>query len=142
MNLFTYGTLMFPPVWQRVVGLAVEATPATAHGFAAYTVGGEVYPGLVPEAGASTPGVVYVGLDAALLARLDAFEGPQYTRGPLEALGADGRQRRCHAYLLRPEFRGVLSPHRWTAEWFERGGRLEAFMARYAGFFHPPGTPA
>ena len=61
MNLFAYGTLMFPEVWRQVVGTPHSGTPAAAHGYAAYRVKNAVYPGLVCEEDSSTSGQVFRG---------------------------------------------------------------------------------
>jgi gamma-glutamylcyclotransferase (GGCT)/AIG2-like uncharacterized protein YtfP len=47
MHLFTYGTLMFPEVWQAVVGRQFETTPAQLPGYEIYRVAGALYPGII-----------------------------------------------------------------------------------------------
>ena len=47
MNLFTYGTLMFPEVWQRIGVGDFSSIPATLPGFAIFRVRDAVFPGIV-----------------------------------------------------------------------------------------------
>jgi gamma-glutamylcyclotransferase (GGCT)/AIG2-like uncharacterized protein YtfP len=47
MHLFTYGTLMFPEVWQAVVGRQFESTPAVAPGYQIFRVKDAVFPGII-----------------------------------------------------------------------------------------------
>jgi gamma-glutamylcyclotransferase (GGCT)/AIG2-like uncharacterized protein YtfP len=54
MHLFTYGTLMFPEVWQAVVGRQFETTPAQLPGYQIFRVRDAVYPGII----ALYPGII------------------------------------------------------------------------------------
>jgi gamma-glutamylcyclotransferase (GGCT)/AIG2-like uncharacterized protein YtfP len=47
MHLFTYGTLMFPEVWQAVVGKHFETSPAQLPGYEIFRVAGALYPGII-----------------------------------------------------------------------------------------------
>ena len=47
LHLFTYGTLMFPEVWQAVVGKDFETTPAQLPGYQIFRVRDAVYPGII-----------------------------------------------------------------------------------------------
>jgi gamma-glutamylcyclotransferase (GGCT)/AIG2-like uncharacterized protein YtfP len=110
MHLFTYGTLMFPEVWQAVVGRQFETTPAQLPGYQIFRVRDAVYPGIIAlypgiiavnpspsgrgqvrdfsdsrpstlDSGLSpVPGLVYLDVDPESFARLDAFEGHEYIR--------------------------------------------------------------
>jgi len=120
MRLFCYGTLQFPAVMQQVSGLHASGFPATLDHHACLTVRGEVYPGIVPQHGAQTPGVVYAGLGLAQLHRLDAFEGDCYERRRVMVCDADGRSLEAWAYLMRPDACGLLGNEPWDCELFRR----------------------
>ena len=47
MHLFTYGSLMFAEVWQRVVGRSFATVPATLKGYDIFRVRGANFPGVV-----------------------------------------------------------------------------------------------
>ncbi len=120
MNVFTYGSLMFPEVWLRVTGQACPATPATLAGFAAWKVRGESYPGLAPAPGKHTSGLLYSDVSASAAARLDAFEGPFYIRTALEVALPGGARVTAHTYLVAPEHRHELEPVEWDKNEFQR----------------------
>ncbi len=130
MHLFTYGSLMYPPVWNRVVAGRYACCPATLAGYRRLQVRGEAYPALWPgEPGDRVTGVLYFDLQPADLGRLDRFEGEQYEHlrvicqtdaGPQEAL----------AYGFRAHCRALLGTADWDPAWFEREG-LKAFIRRY-----------
>lgn len=127
MNVFTYGSLMFPEIWLRVAGRAFPTQKAHLADFAAYQVRGEVYPGLAACPGAITSGVVYLGVDEAALARLDHFEGAYYERRALEVRADDGSVIPVHAYVVAEAYRETLDEALWDAEVF-RTHHLTSFL--------------
>jgi predicted cupin superfamily sugar epimerase/gamma-glutamylcyclotransferase (GGCT)/AIG2-like uncharacterized protein YtfP len=132
--LFTYGTLMFPDVWRAVVGRDSPSVEATIDGYAAYRVEGEVYPAVVPESGAETPGLVYFGLTDADIQRLDRFEGEFYDRRIVTTLTDDGRDILAECYVARRDHRDQVTSEPWDAEGFVARGGLAEFQGRYRGF--------
>jgi gamma-glutamylcyclotransferase (GGCT)/AIG2-like uncharacterized protein YtfP len=135
MHIFTYGTLMFPEVWTAVTGRAFEAVAGELRGYAIYLVDGAVFPGIV-AAGADdvVPGVVYLDVDDAAVARLDRFEDDFYVRQSLTIACADGQTRTADAYVVPAENQHVLTAEQWTREAFIASGGLEQFVRRFAGF--------
>lgn len=95
MNLFAYGTLMDKRIMVRVIGRSLPtAVPATLHGYRKYetTLG---YPVVLPEAGASTAGMVFFSVTPADWKRLDEYENvntspPAYYRRLVTVQGAHG----------------------------------------------------
>jgi gamma-glutamylcyclotransferase (GGCT)/AIG2-like uncharacterized protein YtfP len=120
MNLFTYGSLMFPDVWHRVTGASFPTRPATLDDFAAWCVRGETYPGLAPAPGETTRGLLYLDVTPEAAARLDAFEGPFYERIRVEPQLPDGTRVPAFAYVVAPAHRHDLEPVRWDADAFQR----------------------
>jgi gamma-glutamylcyclotransferase (GGCT)/AIG2-like uncharacterized protein YtfP len=132
-DLFTYGSLMFEPVWRIVVGKSFPFECGVLPGFSIRRMKGEVYPAIVR----GTPqdrvnGRIYYGLDKEALRRLDAFEGDCYSREIASILLGE-RERRCHVYIIKSECRHLLGEEEWTAEWFRSDG-LEVFLKGYGGF--------
>ncbi len=106
MHIFTYGSLMFPAVWTRVVAGCYRSTGACLAGFRRRRVRGEDYPCLERSAGedgngddggdgghcgdggntgdggdhGQVMGVLYLDVAPADIASLDAFEGADYCR--------------------------------------------------------------
>jgi gamma-glutamylcyclotransferase (GGCT)/AIG2-like uncharacterized protein YtfP len=95
VNLFAYGSLMDRRVMFKVLGRPTPTSvPATLHGYRKYetTLG---YPIILPEAGASTPGMVFYSITAADWKRLDEYEvvtgsPPAYVRRLVSVQGAYG----------------------------------------------------
>lgn len=125
IHVFTYGSLMFAEVWQRVVRGQYASHAATLDGYRRFAVRDETYPGIVTRAGGSVAGLVYADIDAADLARLDAFEGELYRRIDAVVTGANGHTMQVQTYLfLQP---AGLTDQPWLPESFA----LQQFLATY-----------
>ena len=133
MNIFTYGSLMFPPVMRAVTGCEFPSRKARVKNHARFKVKGESYPGLTPLEGALTQGVLYLDVDALSVRRLDDFEGELYERTEVPAETAEGESLNAHTYVIKPCFQDRLSSDAWDPEHFERAHLLQ-FMANYQGF--------
>ncbi len=120
MHLFSYGTLQFPLLMARISGTRRTGRPATLDDYGCYTLIGTVYPGIRPEPGALTRGVVYEDIDATALARLDRFEGDEYQRQPVEVRLADAQTLEAWVYVIRPELHEAMSSTPWDRDRFER----------------------
>ena len=135
MHVFTYGTLMFPEVWQAVVGRQFASVEATASGYAIYRVRDAVFPGIIAAGEQdAVRGVVYFDVDSASLTRLDLFEDDFYRRETLWLSCDDGQRRAADAYVVPDENRHVLTAESWQAERFVTSGGLETFIRRFEGF--------
>lgn len=99
-HVFTYGSLMFPEVWTRVVGGRHRAEPAVLDGFSRHALAGRDYPGMVRAAAASqVQGVLWRDVDDVDLGRLDAFEGAEYRRIEVPVRRASGEVLQAGTYL-------------------------------------------
>jgi gamma-glutamylcyclotransferase (GGCT)/AIG2-like uncharacterized protein YtfP len=135
MHLFTYGTLMFPEVWQAVVGRSFAAVRGRADGYQIFRVRDVLYPGIIAGiATHSVRGVVYFDVDDESIARLDRFESDFYERRPMEVVCDDGECRDAHAYIVPTEHRDVLTAEPWNGNDFAARGDLARFIAGFAGF--------
>jgi gamma-glutamylcyclotransferase (GGCT)/AIG2-like uncharacterized protein YtfP len=135
MHVFTYGTLMFPEVWQAVVGRSFETVEGTAAGFEVFRVRDAVFPGIIAGTGeCSVPGVVYLDVDRESTERLDRFEDDFYERRAIAVDCSDGQRRMAEAYVVPPANRSLLTSEPWGRESFLASGGLEQFISRFAGF--------
>ena len=135
MHVFTYGSLMFPEVWNIVVGREFPTIRGTLSGYSIFRVEGAAYPGIIASTSdCSVGGLVYLDVDAASVERLDRFEGDFYARLPVSISCADGRCRNADAYTISDKHQHVLASEAWTAEWFASSGGLADFIAQYQGF--------
>jgi len=112
-HLFAYGTLQLDAVMRAVAGRAPGRRPAELRGFARSGLHGLVYPGVVRQRGASTPGTVFLHLSGAELVRLDRFEGPLYRRESAVVSLSNGTTLRAEVYVVGPAHRARLSMQPW-----------------------------
>ena len=129
MNVFTYGSLMYPRVWERVVSGRYRSVRGTVRGFERRRISGEVYPALVrgaPEG--AVEGVLYLEVSEADVAALDRFEGEPYARVEVVVDGADGSSYPASTYLYLDAARVEEAP--WEAGRFE-GEDLAYFLDTY-----------
>jgi gamma-glutamylcyclotransferase (GGCT)/AIG2-like uncharacterized protein YtfP len=135
MHVFTYGTLMFPEVWQAVVGRSFATVEGNAAGFEVFRVRNAVFPGIIAGIGAcSVPGVVYLDVDPGSMDRLDRFEDDFYERRAIAVDCRDGQRRMAEAYIVPAANCNVLTSEPWERETFLASGGLEQFISRFAGF--------
>jgi gamma-glutamylcyclotransferase (GGCT)/AIG2-like uncharacterized protein YtfP len=129
-RLFAYGTLMMPTVLRAICGDERRLRPAQLPGYARFRVRGQVFPGIVPAAGARTDGVVVDDIDPALWRRLDAFESDLYERRPVTVATADDQTLDACAYIVAARHRHILSQDAWCPAAFA-ATELEAYLARW-----------
>jgi gamma-glutamylcyclotransferase (GGCT)/AIG2-like uncharacterized protein YtfP len=135
MHVFTYGTLMFPEVWQAVVGRSFTTIRGVVRGFAIYRVCDAVYPGIIAsDATCVVEGLVYLDVDAASIAKLDAFESDFYERRTIAVACADGCELPADCYVVPHAARHALTAEPWSAAEFVARGDLQRFTDKYAGF--------
>lgn len=126
-HVFTYGSLMFPEVWQRVVRGNYRSGPARLDGHARFEIAGETYPGMVAAsgAGAGVEGVLYFDVSPADMAALDAFEGAEYRRDVVRVMLESGETVEAGTYIyLLPQ---KLSGSPWMPDAFQ----MERFIGSY-----------
>lgn len=124
-HVFTYGSLMFPPVWERVVRGHYRSAPAVASDHARYAIRGETYPGMVPGPGQQVAGVLYFDVAPQDLAALDAFEGEAYRRVTLPLRLDSGETVQAETYLYLDIGRLAGAP--WEPEAFQ----MQRFLDTY-----------
>jgi gamma-glutamylcyclotransferase (GGCT)/AIG2-like uncharacterized protein YtfP len=124
---------MLPEVMEIVAGRRFASRPAALRGWRRRLLRGAVYPAVVPAAGDVTDGVLFEGLDAATLARIDRFESEPYERRLLSVALESGAE--CHAfvYVLRPEQHALLGDAPWDVAEF-RARQLRDYLAGCRAF--------
>jgi gamma-glutamylcyclotransferase (GGCT)/AIG2-like uncharacterized protein YtfP len=120
VSLFTYGTLILPEVWLAVTGSPAKGVPAVLAEYARYRLRDHGFPGIIQQTGAVTPGILYDGVDAGAMDRLDRFEEDVYVRTEVVVTDGFGRSRRAQAYVIPQARREVLSSEPWDPERFRR----------------------
>jgi gamma-glutamylcyclotransferase (GGCT)/AIG2-like uncharacterized protein YtfP len=129
MRLFSYGTLQFPEVLSAVTGCHLEGNRAVLDDYACYLVKDKVYPGIIPERGASVAGLVYTGIGEAHFRKLDRFEGELYQRVRVCVTDPEGNPLQAWTYVICDSMHGRLTRAPWNPEEFEVE-YLPAFLKR------------
>lgn len=122
-NLFVYGTLLVPEIWQAVTGEGHGRwLDASLPGYLVRRVRGADFPAISPSAapGDAVPGRVALGVSAEALARLDAYEDAFYERREV-AVETGGGLLAAEAYVVVQQLApGLLGEEGWTLKWFRR----------------------
>lgn len=126
-NIFTYGSLMFPEVWRRVVRGDYRCAPASVAGYARYAIAGETYPGMIRLGDGRVEGVVYFDVAAQDVAALDVFEGAEYRRDTVTVRLQSGAVAEAATYIYLVPGRLLESP--WLPESFQ----MQRFLDTYCG---------
>lgn len=138
MHIFTYGSLMFPMVWSRVVRGHYNHAEALLSGYIRRAVIGEHYPVVLKSSSnQQVPGVIYFDVTPVDIERLDLFEGPQYERIETMICLADNRHLDAGVYILRDSYRTIAAAWDWDPEQFRQNG-LRQFLRSYLGFTSLP----
>ena len=131
MNLFAYGSLILPEVWESVAGRMHPSETGSIRGFVRRTVRDATYPGILEtgNGGDTVSGVIYRDVDAASVEALDAFESDFYRRQALDARTRAESIVRCEAYVVPAEHAHLVSDTPWDLDTFARD-HLAAFLGR------------
>jgi hypothetical protein len=128
-SLFTFGSLMYPRVWQAIVEDAHASAEAYLHGFKRNVIKYDSYPVLVPSGGNTLVGRLYFGIAGKDFYKLDAFEGQYYWR-KLVYVSINEQCHLTHTYFLKPKFSHLASNREWSSEKFFKS-HLPNFCARF-----------
>lgn len=120
-DVFTYGSLMYDDVWQRVVSGRYEKKRAALYGYVRKSIDGEVYPALIKGEGI-TEGEIYLSVSSEDILKLDCFEGEMYERVLGQVISDGGVTFSCFFYVFRKEYSDLLRDAEWRCEDFERNG--------------------
>ena len=138
MNLFVYGTLLFPEIRELVGGREFRAEPAYINGYRVLQVRDATFPGLL-KSGLETDqadGEILLDLSPSELARFDAYEDSFYVRENVEVKFTDHDSRseeEAMVYVVPKRLAStVLTEEPWTRDWFDKHHRAE-FFARISG---------
>jgi ABC-type amino acid transport substrate-binding protein/gamma-glutamylcyclotransferase (GGCT)/AIG2-like uncharacterized protein YtfP len=132
VNLFVYGSLMYEPVWRKLITGEFERRDAHLSGYRRFKIKGEHYPGVFRGIG-TVHGVVWLGLDDQALKRIDEFEAPFYRRISGVVIDDAGVEIPAEFFAIKESDRSVLEEAEWDPLEFERQG-LSHFLSSYAGF--------
>lgn len=122
-HVFTYGSLMYPEIFEQVTGALPQSVLATAHHWRRHSLAGRTYPGALPDStGQSTiEGVLWLNVSSLAISALDRFEGQEYRRVGIEVTTSDGDKFQANIYQwLLPS---QILWDAWCKEDFEQNHR-------------------
>jgi gamma-glutamylcyclotransferase (GGCT)/AIG2-like uncharacterized protein YtfP len=134
VNIFCYGSLMYPEVWNLVVEGNYKKQSGQIFGYCRKKIKNEEYPGLIAaKAEDSVEGIVYFNVSNEDLKRLDLFEGNQYIRVEVNCLLSHNSYLKTHTYIINPQEQAIVDREDWDKQQFEQNG-LKKFLNKYKGF--------
>jgi gamma-glutamylcyclotransferase (GGCT)/AIG2-like uncharacterized protein YtfP len=136
-HIFTYGSLMYPQIMERVCGLHLMSRPATLHHFRRSRLHNLDYPGIFALKDDHVPGILYLNLPTPALRRLDDFEGDQYVRREVEVEVDDGQYISAMTYVLQAHCQDLVTGEEWDFGAFLSSGK-DRFINSYIGFGRLP----
>jgi gamma-glutamylcyclotransferase (GGCT)/AIG2-like uncharacterized protein YtfP len=137
-QIFVYGSLMFPPVYEGVTGTTPEFSDAKLPGFsrlAIHDAERTPYPAMVADPAGAVPGKLVSGVTDDELAALDRFEevaAGLYSRRVVTVQGPSGYVE-AEAYVASDELRTKLHGA-WDPSVFEKE-HLEKYLGTVVAQF-------
>lgn len=130
INIFTYGSLMFPLVWNSVAKGRYQSSTACLQGYRRCALRGEDYPAVIAD---QTSGIVegklYYRVTADDLRRLDDFEGIYYQRHTV-TVSVGERPVPAEVYVLKTRYAFIATEEPWDEKAFQRSA-LPRFLRRH-----------
>lgn len=123
MNVFVYGTLLVPRIWETVTNCKdVESDAGFLYAHRIYRVKDGDFPGIVATGNEEdrVRGRIFYDVPEDALQRLDDYEDGFYDRLSLTIEKENGESATAEIYVV-PESKAaaILSDESWTIEWFE-----------------------
>jgi len=133
-HVFTYGSLMYAPVWNMVASGFYQKSPATLKNFVRRAVINQEYPVVLPHKDSvGVQGVVYFDVNGPDIRRLDEFEGIYYIRKREPVILENLKTIHAEVYILNDTYRSIASDKEWDQSHFEAFG-ITHFLTNYDGF--------
>jgi gamma-glutamylcyclotransferase (GGCT)/AIG2-like uncharacterized protein YtfP len=128
MNLFAYGTLMWPEILESVMGRRMAGEKMVLAGYTRLRVKGQHYPVILQSLEDSVEGVLYTNLTAEEFQSLDAFEGVEYDRTEVCISGTP-----AFVYVLSDDWKHIADSKPWKPEDLA-ADELAQFCSDYKGW--------
>lgn len=131
-HVFVYGSLMFEPVWERVVDGHYQSVSAILKDHERLAIHGALFPGVRARTGAQVQGKVWMNVTVEDLHRLNHFESDFYDLTQATVDVTDGSQLPVSFYLVNQSWHHILDSRPWDERVFEKD-HLQAFIASSLG---------
>lgn len=120
VNVFVYGPLMLREVIGAVAGCEPVRRSGELHGYRQLRLLEQSQAGLIPFPDSATEGVLYMGVEEAILRRMDEFQGELFQRGEVNIQTDDGEWVEAETHLFRLRERKRLSAKPWDEDEFRK----------------------
>lgn len=131
MNIFVYGTLLVPQIWELVTECPdLKSAEATLPRHSLWRVRGATFPAIKEEAPGyvgDVIGRVFFDVPAGALQRLDRYEDAFYERVAVTVATCDGPVFADVYRVPATEAAAIISEDPWSLAWFEENG-LQNFL--------------
>lgn len=132
---FFYGTLLDGDVFKAVTGKNLQAfdpLPAKAHHFRKVFLPGQSYPTLIGATGGAADGLVCRKLPKAVVQRIHAYEGPDYTFRRISVSLGNGARLQALTYFSRVVPFSAAMPWKFD-DWVREGREITLRRIRIMG---------
>jgi gamma-glutamylcyclotransferase (GGCT)/AIG2-like uncharacterized protein YtfP len=119
MNIFTYGSLMYPSVFEALTEIRFEFEDIALKDYERRAITGKKYPGIRHLPGASVNGRLWLDIDESSLTMLDLFEDSLYERRAVELTSKSGTLLNAYAYVVPISLEHTLAAEDWDSKIFE-----------------------
>lgn len=131
MNLFVYGTLLVPRIWELVTASpGLKSAAATLPGHSIWRVREATFPAIReegPDYTGEVTGKVFFDVPGDALVRLDRYEDAFYERVAVTVQTCNGPVTADVYRVPAAAAAAILSSDSWSLAWFEENG-LERFL--------------
>lgn len=119
--LFVYGSLQLPGIAEIVGGGSFISEPCVLPGYRRRRIQGRSWPGIRPDSGESTAGLLLRDVSKAQLEIFDLFEGDTYERRTVRVRLVESAEEEVNAftYVVRDHVAELMSAKMWCRNWFE-----------------------
>ncbi len=119
MNVFTYGSLIFPEVMEALTAQQFKYEDVVLSNFERRALVGKPYPGLIAKVGAIVEGRLWFDLDKSSIEILDQFEGARYERRTAVMDCPSQGQVTASFYVTPPALENTLTNEPWDVAHFK-----------------------
>lgn len=135
-HFFTYGSLMYPQVWQQLVKGNYDSCQANLSGYHRKCIHQQDYPAVFQDnqsAQKQVLGRIYFDVSIEDQMALDSFEGEEYLRLTEKVFTKERGEIEVEVYVFKPEYLHRVTDEDWDVQAFEKEG-LQRFLNQYKGF--------
>jgi gamma-glutamylcyclotransferase (GGCT)/AIG2-like uncharacterized protein YtfP len=119
MNIFTYGSLMYPAVINALTDCNFSYEDVTIQDFERRAIQGKKYPGLRRHIGSMAQGRLWFDIDESSMRMLDSFEDSLYERQTVEITSKSRGVINAFAYVVPKHLEHTLEDIPWDPNVFE-----------------------